>query len=223
LVTIDYFDKSFAVSNRIFNLVLPAHYRGDDLLEKGVIAELRGRPQAATFRQALAQFQIAAREMAMLDKGLAALEDVHKRGKEDAAFAEALARILADAPALERVSLSGRRYSNVAKQTAAAPGPKPKSLADIMAQQREDLAIVRKQMEETIVAYKAVLPLADKGEFAALILSGRQAFSDKIQQSVDLIGTFSRSYTRGCAATIDATMQIYPKGLGWLRDTQPKK
>ena len=202
---------------------MAAHYRGDDLLEKGVMAELRGQPKPAMFREALEQFQSSARGMATLDKEIAALQEVHQRGKEDPTFVESLARILRDAPALERVSLSGRRYSNVAKQAAELPRAKPASLADIMQQQREDLAIVRKQMEETIVAFKAVLPLAERGEFAALILSGRQGFSDKIQQSVDLIGTFGRSYTRGCSATIDATMQIYPKGLGWLRDSQRKK
>ncbi len=201
---------------------MAAHYRGDDFLEKGVIAELRGKPNPAMFRSALSQFQIAAREMAALDGDLAALQAIAARGKEDPAFADALARILKDAPPVERVSLSGRRYSNIASTAPVAARAKPASLADIMAQQHEDLAIVRKQMDDTIVAFRAVIPLADKGQFAALILSGRQGFSDKIQQSVDLIGTFSRFYTRGCSATIDATMQIYPKGLGFLKDGLPK-
>lgn len=202
---------------------MAAHYRGDDLLERGVLAELRGKPKPALFHEALAEFQNSARGMARLDNELAALQEVHRRGKEDPVFAEALGRILRDAPPIERVSLSGRRYSNVAASSPTAQRPKPVSLADIMEQQRQDLAIVRKQMDETIIAFKSVLPLADRGEFAALILSGRLGFSDKIQQSVDLMGTFGRFYTKGCSATIDATMQIYPKGLGWLRDSQQKR
>jgi hypothetical protein len=207
----------------LFNQVVAAHYRGDDRLERGVLAELQGKPDPRQFRRALEEFQTTARHLATLDKELAALQEIHKQGKEDPAFAEALTRILRDAPALERVSLSGRRYSNVARDAVKDARPKARSLAELMSQQREDLGIVRKQLDETIVAFRQVLPLADRGEFAALILSGRQGFSDKIQQSVDMIGTFSRSYTRGCSATIDATMQIYPKGLGWLRRSQASK
>jgi hypothetical protein len=49
-----------------------------------------------------------------------------------------------------------------------------------------------------------------------MMLSGRQGFADKIQQSVQLLGVFNRFYTTGCMASIAATMQVYPKGLQWL-------
>src|SRR5260221_975026 len=112
---------------------MAAHYRGDDFLEKGVIAELRGKPNPAMFRSALSQFQIAAREMAALDGDLAALQAIAARGKEDPAFADALARILKDAPPVERVSLSGRRYSNITSTPPMPARAKPGSLADIIA------------------------------------------------------------------------------------------
>jgi len=158
--------------------------------------------------------------MGILDQRLTELRRIHARGVQDKGFADALARILGEAPPIERVQLGGRRYANVAREGQPAASRPPRDLAEIMEFQQEDLRILKRQLDETIQAFRAVLPFADRHEFAALILSGRQGFSDKIQQSVDLIGTFTRFYTRSCMPTIDATMQIYPAGLGWLRDRQ---
>jgi hypothetical protein len=58
--------------------------------------------------------------------------------------------------------------------------------------------------------------LAEKGEFAQVMLSGRNAFGDKMPQFTDMISAFERLYTRTCMATIATTMQIYPKGFEWL-------
>jgi hypothetical protein len=78
-------------------------------------------------------------------------------------------------------------------------------------------------MDETIEAFRSVLPYAEKGEFAAMMLSGRHGFADKIQQSVDLMGIYGRYYTSTCMATIAATMQAYPAGLEWLKDGERGK
>jgi hypothetical protein len=187
-----------------------------------VLAELEGKPNPKLFREALAQFTLASQQMGELDRLMGELIEIHHQGKPDPTFAEALGKILADARGFERVSLAGRRYANVAQDTTAAPPRNPRDLAEIMAMQQADLRVLKKQLDGTIGAFRAVIPLADRHEFAALILSGRQGFGDKIQQSVDLLGTFGRFYTRSCMTTIDATMQAYPAGLTWLRDSQRK-
>lgn len=107
----------------------------------------------------------------------------------------------------------GLRYSNV-------PSPRERrrirNLLEIMEAQRSDLGVLREQLKDTIEAFRAVLPLADKHEFSALMLSGRLGFANKILQQVNLINVFSKFYTRTCLTTIDATMQTYPAGLEWV-------
>jgi hypothetical protein len=201
----------------LFTSVLAHHYKGDDYLEQGVLAELEGKPRPELFKSALAEFQQTSTEMGRLDQLMGELIAIDRKGKLDPSFAGALGKILKDARGFERPSLQGRRYSNVARDTAGPNMARPRNLAEIMTMQREDLQAIRRQMD----AFRSVLPLAERNEFAALILSGRQGFSDKIQQSVDLITAFGRFYTQSCMTTIDATMQAYPAGLRWLKD--PKK
>jgi hypothetical protein len=49
------------------------------------------------------------------------------------------------------------------------------------------------------------------------MLSGRNAFGDKMPQFTDMISGYDRLYVQTCMATIAATMQVYPKGFEWLK------
>jgi hypothetical protein len=198
---------------------MAAHYQGDDLLERGVLAELESKPNPDLFRQALAQFEECSRQMAVLDGKLVELIAIHQRGVPDRLFDATTRKILREQTAVERVSLTGSRYSNVARGRRIRSAPQPRDLLEVMQMQRSDLSLLKKQLDGMIEAFRAVIPLADQHEFAALILSGRHGFADKIQQSVRLIGVYGQFYVRSCSATIDATMQIYPSGLKWLKDS----
>lgn len=199
------------------------HYAGDDLLEQGVMAELDGHPNPALFRQALRMFEDVLIESKNVDTRLSELEALHKKniGGQDATFAKSLEKII-KTTTFERAGLTGLRYSGAGGAPATKPSVVPVDLTTIMAAQREDLGVFTKQLEETIDALRGAIPAAEKGEFAALMLSGRSGFADRILQSVNLLGVFSRFYTRSCLTTIDATMQSYPSGLRWLKDSYGK-
>lgn len=189
------------------------------MLERGVMAELDGAPEPGHFKTALQRFEESLEAMNTLDKNMGELIDIHKQGRSLKAFDLAVAKILLEMGPLERVSLKGLRYSNVplGKRDNRR---KPRNLLEIMQEQRADLAILREQLRISIEAFRAVLPLAEKHEFSAMMLSGRAGFADKILQQVNLINVFSKFYTRTCLTTIDATMQVYPKGMEWIKDTQ---
>lgn len=208
------------MSGLLFNQVARLHYEGDDLLEQGVLAEMKGAPKPEYFHEAYNKFQQCADAMDNLALRMTDLIETHKKYGDDPKFAASLGRILREADRLERVSMTGVRYSNVGGARIRARNNRPSDLQNMLQMQRNDLALLRRQMRDTLSEFAKVLPLADRGEFASLILSGRHGFSDRIQQSVDMLGTFTTFYTRSCMTTIDATMQVYPSGLGWLREAQ---
>ncbi|MGE0002430.1 MAG: hypothetical protein AB7F50_06430 [Fimbriimonadaceae bacterium] len=179
---------------------------------------MKGTPKPELFHEAFRKFQECANAMDQLALRMTELIEAHKKYGDDPKFAAALGRILREAERLERVSTTGVRYSNIGGAKSAVRNNRPKDLANMLQMQRNDLALMRRQMHDTLDEFGKVLPLADKGEFASLILSGRHGFSDRIQQSVDMLGTYTTFYTRSCMTTIDATMQVYPSGLGWLRE-----
>ncbi len=157
--------------------------------------------------------------MEQLEKKLDELIGIHTRGTLDRGFEQALGRILQSGPPLQRVSLQGLRYSNTATPQASQLA-QPKDLLEIMTMQKEDLGLLKRQLTEMIDAFTTTLPLADRGEFASALLSGRVGFADKVQQSVYLLGVYTQSYIGRCMNTIDATMQVYPSGLEWLKRPQ---
>jgi len=190
------------------------------LLEKGVMAELTGKPQPQIFKTALERFEEAYTLMEKLDRNFVELIAIDASGKLHPLFAAALTKILSEHPSMEKVSMSGVRFANVAQERQASRMvPLGKDLAALMTEQREDLNIMRKQLKETIDSFRAVIPAAENGQFAALMLSGRAGFADKIQQAVDQIEIYGLRYTRGCMTTIAATMQVYPAGLEWLKNS----
>jgi hypothetical protein len=82
--------------------------------------------------------------------------------------------------------------------------------------QLADLKILRGVLDEVIGGLRDALPLAEKGEIARVMLSGRNAFGDKMPQLTDMVSGFDRLYVQTCMVTIAATMQVYPKGFEWL-------
>jgi len=183
------------------------------------MAELDGKPDPDHFKAAFKRFEESLEAMDLLDKKMTELIEIHKRGKSLKVYDLALAKILGQMGSVERVSLTGLRYSNVSSERDKR---RPRNLLEIMEAQRADLAILRDQLKGTIEAFRAVLPLAEKHEFSAMMLSGRLGFANKILQQVNMINVFSKFYTRTCLTTIDATMQTYPAGLEWIKDSLPK-
>lgn len=189
------------------------------------MAELRGEPQPELFRAALLKFEEALEWAKVLDRQMGELTAVHEGHEVDPVFMRSLGKILAEHPPLERVTLRDVRYANVARMRQEAPPPPPlgKDLMVVIADQRHDLGLVTQQLQETVAAFRDVLPMAEKGQFAALMLSGRAGFADRIQQAVDLVETFAQFYSRSCMTTIAATMQVYPAGLEWLKQPPAEK
>jgi hypothetical protein len=186
-------------------------------LEKGILAELRDKPEPKHFRAALKKFQETAEILDELDKRWDELEAIRKKGEIVKEFEEALAKLLAEEK-FERVSRKAKRFANVAeekKEEKKAEAPL-RSIEDLIKARKADLTILREQLKELIDEFKKVIPLAEKGEFASYILAGREGFSEKIQESVNLLLIYQRFYYKTSAATIAATMQVYPKGLQWL-------
>jgi hypothetical protein len=90
-------------------------------------------------------------------------------------------------------------------------------IVGILDAQAADLKILRGVLEQVTDGLRDAMPLAEKGEFAKVMLSGRNAFGDKMPQFTDLISGYERMYVQTCMATISATMQVYPKGFEWLK------
>ena len=159
--------------------------------------------------------------MATLDKRLAELQAIDKAGHAVEIYERALTKILAEGGPIERLSRKGVRYSDVAGRKAEKGEPIV-GTAGILAAQRQDLAVLRTMLEEVLQGLRDALPLAEKGEFAQVMLSGRNAFGDKMPQFTDMISSFERLYVRTCMATIATTMQVYPTGFEWLTETRSK-
>jgi hypothetical protein len=189
-------------------------------LEKGVIAEFERSINGAALRpyhyqetyHALNSLKL---KLAVLDIKLTELRALAADGGTTPDFDTALTKILAASRNIGRLSTTGMRYSDVAgKQAAAAP---MKGIVGIVDAQLTDLKILRGVLDQVISGLRDALPLTEKGEFAKVMLSGRNAFGDKMPQFTDMISGFERMYVQTCMATIAATMQVYPKGFEWLK------
>lgn len=184
---------------------------------------MSGKPQPALFRQALERFKQCSAAMDALDRKMGELVAIHEKAKLVPEFGETLRKILEQGGPVPRVSLKGIRYANIARDQQQPPTDYPKDLASVMSAHRSDLKILKGQLDDMIRAFTDVMPLGEKGEFSAALLSGRHGFADKVQQSVYLTGVYVQFYVATCMATIDATMQVYPKGLEWLKGGAPAK
>ncbi|MCA1621471.1 MAG: hypothetical protein LC795_19790 [Acidobacteria bacterium] len=196
--------------------VIATYYKGNSYLEAAILAELNGSPNPELFRAALGSYESSADQMVILEQKLAELIEIDRSGKKIKVYEDALGKILRETPAFERLSMQGVRYSNVGgvKRPEAIP---LRNLTEILVAQRDDLKILRGAFREAIESLREAIPIAEKGQFVPVMLSGRNAFGDKMPKFTDMISAYERFNIRSCMATIDATMQVYPAGFEWLR------
>jgi hypothetical protein len=197
---------------------LRTSYEAGDELEKGVLAEFQRKPSATLLRES---YRLSVQTLARLDEMATKLKElrvIEQRSKLQPEFEAALGKILADHPPVERVSTTDTRFANIARGSGPVEhtGPIGTNLDEIITNIETDLDILRAQQAETNEAFRAVLPVAEHGGFAAMVLSGRAPFPERVMQNELMVGTFTRFYTQACFTTIAATMQVYPKGLEYL-------
>lgn len=196
-------------------------------LEAGVLAEFEHTIDAKKplkperFRQTLAALQKLDVQLAVLDRTLAVVID-SLEGKDDEitpGFNDAVAKLLHESRDIRRVSQIGNRYADIATGGQGS-NAMPDSVLGIYKAQRADLKIVRGLLSDVMAGLRDAIPLAEKGEFARVMLSGRNAFGDKMPQFTDMFSAYDRFYVQSCMATIAATMQIYPAGFEWLKTSK---
>jgi hypothetical protein len=205
-----------------------ARQTANNHLEEGVIAELLHgtdaskslKPQA--FRLALQDLRSLKQTMGEFDLSVAALQKAHAACGKAAIGAETIRKLLAEEPALPRVTARGARYSDAAGVGSDMPRPVT-SLDEILQALRDDLKVMDKVLDEAMAGLRDALPLADKGEFTRVMLSGRQAFGDKMPQFTQMFAAYENFYTRTVGVTVTATMQLYPKGYEWVSRGAPAK
>lgn len=186
-------------------------------LESGVLADMQNKPSAAVLKGALKQLQDSRAAMDELGAKLTSLREIAKKYPLEPAYVAALDKILKDHPPVERISLTESRFANVARGKKQHEAPIGSNLDELLQNLSEDLSILKDQSDQTIQAFRDVLPMAEQGGFAAMVLSGRAPLPDKVLQSADMTLTFAQYFNRACAATIAADMETYPKGLEWLK------
>lgn len=219
-VTIRFLRKSAEVSHTLFTEVLRHHYEAEALLERAVIAEIDRRPDPPLLREVLRELSATSAGLVALQTELEALLAIDRGGKRLPIFDEALARLLREPGGFSAVSLTGERYSNAGGgEEKVSVSKSPRTLADLLTLQRERAALVGRQLDETVESLRALLPLADRGEFVSMMLSGRSGFADKLQESIELLRRLANLYTTSCGTTVAAAAHVYPAGLEWL--TQP--
>lgn len=196
-------------------------------LESGVIAEFENKLDGKKklnpheFREALDGYVALKTVLLNLDSSIQELQKVDLKCETIPIHESTLAKILAEEKPLPRLTNKGVRYADAAG--IAADDIKPiSSTSGIAAAWRTDLTILSKTLDEVISGLRDALPLTEKGEFAAVMLSGRNAFGDKMPQLTEMISAFDRMYVRTVMATIATTMQVYPAGYEWLKSSKKR-
>lgn len=200
--------------------MVKARFEAGYSLERGVLADMKGEPSAPVIKEALQKLQDSRTAMDALTVKLERLREIGRTNPLIPEYVAALDRITKSHPPIERISFSESRFANVARGTLRGKkheGPIGSNLDEILRSLLEDLAILKKQSDQTIEALRDVIPTAEQGGFAAMVLSGRAPLPEKVLQSADMTLTFAQFFNRACAATIAADMEAYPKGLEWLK------
>jgi len=190
-------------------------------LEQGVIAELAHKLDASNplrpyeFKYALQGYTHMRAVLSEFDEAVQRLQSVDAKCEKVQKYEEALRRMLADGRAIPRLSQAGVRYADAAGLPKDSIS-KIDGTSAILAAWRSDLKILVKTLDEVISGLRDAIPLAEKGEFAQVMLSGRNAFGDKMPQFTDMFSAFDRLYVMTVMATIQTTMEVYPTGYEWL-------
>jgi hypothetical protein len=218
--TVEFFHKSkeiYVALTRLEKIWQEASYS----LENGILAEFDSKIDKAKslriddYRKALTGYMELRSAMNDLDKAIQVLQGVDTKCEKVEIFVETLKRNLTESAAFPRLSTAGVRFAD------AAGLPREQisqmySIADILQAWKNDLGVMEKTLDEVIAAMKDAMPLAERGEFAAVMLSGRNAFGEKMPQFTNMFSAYQRLYVTTVLATITTTMQVYPKGFEWL-------
>ncbi|MEM7674462.1 MAG: hypothetical protein AAF449_00510 [Myxococcota bacterium] len=207
--------------------MLDAWYAASVTIEHGVIAEFKSKLQGTPLEPEHFQATLAGLTgvKAIADSFDAELRQFKALAGDGAEpnFSAALDAIVAQSTTT-RLLKSGGRYSNVGSnssardaKTGAASGAES-GCSGILGILVEDLQILRTLLDETIEATRDAIPLAEKGDFSKVMLSGRNRFGDKMPQLTDMFSRYDRLYVELVLNTISATMQVYPKGFQFLED-----
>jgi hypothetical protein len=217
--TLNFFHKAGEVYEAISD-VMRVWQSANAPLESGVLAEfehaVHNTPlEPYHFNETLLALQLLKSKLTVLDIRLHELKVLSDDGKTVPEFDEAITRILREQKGIGRLSTQGVRYADVA---GLQPNSQPMiGLSGIIAAQIDDLAILSHTLDEVIAGLRDAIPLTERGEFARVMLSGRNAFGDKMPQFTDMMYGYERLYVQTCMSTIAATMQVYPKGFEWLQ------
>ena len=218
-VTLRFFHSAGAVYEALSNVMATWHLANSPL-ESGVIAEFESILNGTAldpdkFRETLKALELLTLKLKDLDGKLRDLEKIAKDSNIIPVFDQTVTRILLQKQGIPRLSMTGVRYSDVGG--IARKKDKIVGIKGIIDVQINDLQILMKVLDEVVVSLRDALPLAEKGEFAAVMLSGRNGFGDKMPQLTDMIYSYQNLYVKTCMSTIQATMQVYPKGFEWLK------
>jgi len=202
--------------------MLGAQTEADHLLEQGVLADLKGEDAFPRLERALQKFKESREEMDRAYQQIGKLIEIERANKAIPEHDAALERILKNHPPVERVSLTSTRFANIGAGTGVAInyGPIGSNFMQILENLQSDLRILQIETDRTIEAFSNVLPVARQGGFAAIVLSGRAPLPERVMHSVDQTMVYVQFHNRACMTAIAADMQVYPKGLEWLR--QPR-
>lgn len=218
--TLKFFYKAGEVYEALSDVMLTWH-TANSPLEKGVLAEFEKAVTGSELRpyhyqetyHALHSLKL---KIQVLQIKLTELRTIAADGETTPAFDTALTKILSSSRNIGRLSTTGVRYADTGGKDEEPPVPMI-GIVGIIEAQLADLKILRATLDQVIDGLRDALPLAEKGEFAKVMLSGRNAFGDKMPQFTDMISGYERMYVQTCMATIAATMQVYPKGFEWLK------
>lgn len=217
--TLKFFYKAGEVYEALSGVILTWH-TANGPLEKGVLAEFEKAIRGTSlkpyhYRETYHALNLLKLKLDVLQIKLSELKVIAEDGETTPAFETALNRILHNSKNIGRLSTTGVRYADIGgKDAQESPIV---GVAGILDAQITDLKILRSVLDQVVDGLRDALPLAEKGEFAKVMLSGRNAFGDKMPQFTDMISGYERMYVQTCMATIAATMQVYPKGFEWLK------
>ena len=198
--------------------MLGAETEADHWLEQGVLADLRGQDSFPILEKALRKLKESREEMDNAHRQIEKLIEIERSNKAIPEHDIALERILRSYPPIERVSLTNTRFANIASGNGVAInyGPIGANFKQLLENLQSDLKVLEVETDRSIEAFTAVLPLAKKGGFASIVLSGRAPLPERIMHSVDQTMVYVQFHNRACMAAIAADMQVYPKGLEWI-------
>ena len=200
--------------------MLGAQTEADHWLEQGVLADLKGEDAIPKLETALQKLKDSRAEMDRAYEQIGKLVEIERNNKALPEHDAAVERILRSYPPIERVSLTNSRFANIGSGNGVAInyGSIGANFLQLLENLGSDLKILQQETDRTIDAFSNVLPIARQGGFASIVLSGRAPLPERVMHSVDQTMVYVQFHNRGCMAAIAADMQVYPKGLDWIRE-----